>query len=82
MAKYIVTVRECTSEGREKIARVCVPEASQATSAGVRKIYGRRSWFQQDSGLVGYGQIFRRTGPLQHTALTDRVRITVEEEIV
>lgn len=80
---HAVTVRECTVEGLEQTVRVYAANADDAFARGVHKLYGKATWFKQDSGLLpGYGQIFKpapECGPMAHRAVTMRVQITVEE---
>lgn len=56
----------------------------ELASRAAKKFFGRRAFFHVDSGLPGYGQIFRNErdpgGALwSANSVTDRVRLDIEE---
>ena len=61
-------VRNCRTDDRH-----------EAMNLAISSVYGKRAFFQQDSGLLfGYGQIFRQlhnSSGFEATSVTGRVRI-------
>lgn len=52
------------------------PEASEldTINRAIRKVHGPRTWWSRDSGLQGWGQVFRRLPDNGgHSAVTSRV---------
>ena len=74
-----LTVRECSVDGREQHVRVYAANGDDALARGIHKLYGKRAHFNQL--LPGYGHVVEplRGQPMQHTCISEHVRVTVEE---
>jgi hypothetical protein len=73
----MTTIRECKSDGRKW--------TGQSADSIIRRVWGKRAFFQQDSGLPqGFGQIFEslpNTGNgWSATSLTGRVQIKAPQQ--
>lgn len=78
MALYTVTVRDCDSTLRTRIANVRAADEQEARTRAVAKLFGRRAFWWPDSGLgPTFGQVCvpARTGG--NNCITGRLRVDV-----
>lgn len=75
-----VRIRECKTNGREWTHNARTDDHDIAIGRTIKKHWGTRAFFWQDSGLQkGYGQITKTTTNGINRSVTGRIRITTEE---
>ena len=80
MRMTTVTITECGGNHRTWTSRHRTTDERTARRRAIRKVWGQRAGFWQDSGLpYGYGQIIEPGGQNSSRCLTGRVWISIEE---
>lgn len=72
-----VTIKECYGEHRSHTSNHRTTDPAVAIERAVRRHYGNGSFFREEHGLPGYGQIWRRIRrqSTAYTSETGRVRV-------
>lgn len=84
----MITITACTKHDNTRstnIRKIIGETKDEMIDRAVKKLYGKRCFFFEDSGLPGYGQIFEAIRPTKNnsqpgnSSKTGRVRIDIEE---
>lgn len=84
MALYTVTITEVGANGAVHTTRVRVQGTEEALARALQKLWGKGAIWQPDSGLQGYGQVFKSMAVLgykgdhSYTSRTNRARLDIE----
>lgn len=83
---FTVTITEVGTRGKTYFTRVRSHTREKALDRALRKIWGVGTIWLPDSGLPGYGQVFKSMAALGYkgdhgySSRTNRARLTIEEE--
>ncbi len=83
--RFTVTIDEVGTNGKRYALRVNVPSAQEALKRALTQQWGAGCIWQTDSGLKGFGQVFKSMRALGYqsdqsfTSRTTRARLTITE---